>query len=328
MSYCCFIRWNTCRLLLVPLWLIALQGAAQQNLVYNGDFEEYDSCPTNPSFPGDLQIEHCIGWTAPRKEGTSDYFNVCNNPINGGLAGVPHNVISYQHPQNGNGYCGLFTWALNPDGTNYREYIQTKLLNPLEEGKIYKLSFYVSNDGFNYSQEKIGALLGNNSFTETSALPIVAHAQVVNRNGNLTDSLNWMKIEGEFISSGDEEYLTIGYFEHSNQVFDTLNTYGDPFCGMESYYFVDGVELIETTKELPNILTPNKDGVNDVFDIDLYVDKFTVLNRWGNLIFQAENTFPLWDGTNKTGEYVEEGTYYYVIEINHYETTGFIQLIR
>ncbi|WP_430403765.1 gliding motility-associated C-terminal domain-containing protein [Fluviicola sp.] len=312
----------------ILLFLFVNQSHAQQKLVYNGDFEEYDSCPTNPSFPGDLQVEHCTGWTAPRKLGTSDYFNVCNNPINGGLAGVPQNLSGYQYPLNGNGYCGFFAWSLDQNGTSYREYLQTKLLKPLEGGKIYSLTFYVSYYGGHLSVEKIGALFSNNSFTEQTASPIVANPQIINKNGILSDSLNWMKIQGKFISSGNEEFLTFGYFVDSLQVFDTLNTYNDPLCGMESYYFVDGVELIETAEELPNIFTPNNDGKNDFFITEFWVEKFSVLNRWGNLISVTNNSQPYWDGRDLRGNEMVEGMYFYIIEIGEFKQTGFIQLIR
>lgn len=82
--------------------------SAQQNLVYNGDFEIYDTCPVNISTPGDLQIEHCLGWTAPTKLGTSDYFNVCNNITFAYQAGVPKNFFGYQQSFQGNGYSGFY----------------------------------------------------------------------------------------------------------------------------------------------------------------------------------------------------------------------------
>jgi len=57
--------------IIIFLLLFCCEAKTQTNLVYNGDFEIYDTCPLNPSTPGDLQIEHCLGWTAPRKLGVS-----------------------------------------------------------------------------------------------------------------------------------------------------------------------------------------------------------------------------------------------------------------
>lgn len=301
---------------------------AQQNLVYNGDFEEYDSCPTNPSFPGDLQVEHCTGWTAPRKLGTSDYFNVCNNPINGGLAGVPNNIVSYQYPRSGDGYCGFFAWSLNPDGTSYREYLQTNISGKLEAGKMYHLSFYVSYDGFNYSLKQIGALLSGNSYSEISSQAIIVTPQIVNQNNHLTDSLNWMKIEGKFIASGSEQFLTFGYFEDTLGAVDTLNTFNSNFLLYQSYYYIDDVELTKIEEDLPNIITPNNDGINDIYTTEFWVEKFSVLNRWGNLVSVTNNSQPYWDGRDFRGNEMVDGMYFYVIEIGEFKRTGFIQLIR
>ena len=63
---------------------------SQQNLVYNGDFEEYSSCPLSESgpFQNPKEIEKCIGWKAPTYA-TSDYFNFCaTNPT----ISIPNNL--------------------------------------------------------------------------------------------------------------------------------------------------------------------------------------------------------------------------------------------
>jgi len=73
--------------------------------------------------------------------------------------------------------------------------------------------------------------------------------------------------------------------------------------------------------ELPNVFSPNGDGVNDVFrplpgwrfvqSIDLYV-----YNRWGQVVYRSIVPSIDWDGTSMQGVPVEEGTYYYRIRIN------------
>ena len=81
------------------MMLFCCEAKTQTNLVYNGDFEIYDTCPKNISTPGDLQIEHCLAWTAPTKLGTSDYFNVCNNSTLNKFAGVPKNFLFANHQE-------------------------------------------------------------------------------------------------------------------------------------------------------------------------------------------------------------------------------------
>lgn len=53
----------------VPMVIAFSVGA--QNLVPNGDFEDYTQCPDYVS-----QIDRAVGWFRPT-EGTSDYLHAC-----------------------------------------------------------------------------------------------------------------------------------------------------------------------------------------------------------------------------------------------------------
>lgn len=308
---------------------VTFNTSSAQNLVYNGDFEIYDTCPTNISTPGDLQIEHCTGWSAPTKLGTSDYFNTCNTTYS---CSIPQNFFGYQQPYNGNGYCGFYAWVINNENGvdfSYREYVQTQLQQPLVAGNKYQFSFFVSCSGYNYAVEKIGALFSANNFNANTFSPIVANPQVVNQNGIITDSLGWTKIEGEFIADGGEKFLTIGYFEDSLTVFDTLwidTLWRSP----NSYYYVDGIELIEVEFEviIPNIYTPNGDNNNDLFVLNFPYEKVEIYNRWGEVIFESTNNEAFWNGRTTSGNEVPEGTYYYIITTKENTYKGFIQLLR
>jgi gliding motility-associated-like protein len=72
--------------------------------------------------------------------------------------------------------------------------------------------------------------------------------------------------------------------------------------------------------ELPNIFTPNGDGVNDVFKAirNEYSGLFTIkiFNRWSTVVFESNDPNFEWDGNNqKTGQPCPDGTYYYVAEL-------------
>lgn len=325
----------------IHIFLLLIIGATSfnaQNLVFNGDFELYDSCITNISTPGDLQIERCTGWTAPTKLGTSDYFNVCNNVVPFKPAGVPKSSLGYQQAFNGNGYSGFVPWAIIQGTTNvsYREYLQTQLQQPLIAGNEYHFSFFVSYWGASYSVEKIGALFSSDNFNANTFSPIVATPQVINTNGIITDSLNWTKIEGDFFATGGELFLTIGYFEDSLTMTDTLNTYNEAFVLPVSYYFVDGSELIDITHDnpldndsiiIPNVITPNGDGINDLFQLNSPVVTTEVFNRWGQRIFISYND-AFWDGRTTSGIESPEGTYYYIIVTEKEIYKGYLQLLR
>lgn len=88
----------------------------------------------------------------------------------------------------------------------------------------------------------------------------------------------------------------------------------------EMTIFVNKERLIR----IPNVFTPNGDGLNDYFTAynikaALEIDKVLIFNRWGELIYK-ENNIPLgdlskgWDGTFK-GIRVNPGVYVYLFEI-------------
>lgn len=86
---------------------------------------------------------------------------------------------------------------------------------------------------------------------------------------------------------------------------------------------------------IPNVFTPNGDGVNDVFWISssgLEDYHIQIFNRWGNLIFETTATEIIWDGTTPTGKEVQAGTYYYVLKAasttRDYSRKGYITLLK
>jgi gliding motility-associated-like protein len=94
---------------------------------------------------------------------------------------------------------------------------------------------------------------------------------------------------------------------------------------------------------LPNVITPNNDGRNDVFrplPCPRFVRSvtFRVRNRWGQLVYESEgDIFLNWRGTRNDGSELPAGTYYYeaLVSFNRLnredETrtiTGWVQIIR
>ncbi|MCY7410535.1 MAG: gliding motility-associated C-terminal domain-containing protein, partial [Chitinophagales bacterium] len=72
-------------------------------------------------------------------------------------------------------------------------------------------------------------------------------------------------------------------------------------CG----YYSDSIKIdfhnCISCVNMPNVFTPNYDGLNDVFKpiYDCNAGEFTmkIFNRWGQLIFQSTNIEDGWDGT-------------------------------
>ncbi|MCW3084545.1 MAG: hypothetical protein JWP12_1911 [Bacteroidetes bacterium] len=299
---------------------------AQTNLVYNGDFEIYDTCPIGPSVPWDHQITHCLGWDTPTGA-TSDYLNVCNT----GLVGVPSNGIGYEYARSGNGYCGFL--AMDLSSGIWMEYIQSKLSQPMLSGHTYQVSFYVSlSDYSQYAVSNIGAYLSNTAISRTDTYPFSYYSpQIKNPAGSfITDTTGWVLISGDFKANGNEQYITIGNYSDSTLENDTLEI--QPSSTPNSYYYVEDVSIIDLEDALPisNVFTPNNDGINDLFFITGIEegDKYTIYDRWGLKVFEGSYNIG-WDGKTSAGINCNNGVYYYISEQKSKQTKkGFIQLLR
>ncbi|MFN5910611.1 MAG: gliding motility-associated C-terminal domain-containing protein [Bacteroidota bacterium] len=85
------------------------------------------------------------------------------------------------------------------------------------------------------------------------------------------------------------------------------------------------------TINVPNVITANADGVNDFFIVEGLKPNtaLTVVNRWGNVVYETPNYTNDWDGTDLTGQKLLEGVYTYVLTPeNDKPKHGFIHLIR
>jgi len=84
---------------------------------------------------------------------------------------------------------------------------------------------------------------------------------------------------------------------------------------------------------LPNVITPNGDGFNDVFEpkvagADLIVSARTVIfNRWGNILHDTDDPLIHWDGKSKMTKLdCPPGTYFYITDITYIGEAGEEQL--
>ena len=87
--------------------------------------------------------------------------------------------------------------------------------------------------------------------------------------------------------------------------------------------------IIESCEfEIPNIFTPNNDGVNDYFvikGIEQIPIRIIIFNRRGVKVFESNNYHNEWDGEN-----LADGVYYYVVREKKTNKlyTGFVQILR
>ena len=247
------IRWT---FLAIILGLISVSTAQEapalsSNLVFNPSFEEYRECPRKIDALGTLTIVDA--WFQPTA-GSADYYNVCGSRD----CGVPKNKLGIQDAHFGNGFCGIYC-----SKTDYREYLQTQLKEPLRAGELYRVSFYVSLSEYSsgavatigalFTEDRVGdtvrSVLMNKEVRHlapniSQTVASYFEPQVVNDYDRvLTDTKAWMQISGVFAAKGGERFMTIGNFfpaAHSNVVdLDSL-TYLLP----GAYYYIDDVSVV------------------------------------------------------------------------------------
>jgi outer membrane protein OmpA-like peptidoglycan-associated protein len=211
---------------------------SSQNLIKNPSFEAFENCPERlGNFDADV-----VSWSTPT-DGSTDYFNACSTTM-----GTPKNFNGEQPSDFGKGYAGLYIYA--PD--DYREYLQAELARPLEEGKEYHISFFVSlAERSDFAVKEFGVLFAKNKLK----IPIkkeLSKRHWYRQKGNAyhyleigytnfySDTQDWIRVNTRFIAKGTERCMILGNFENNvrTRKFETKRN-----AQQGAYYYVDRVEV-------------------------------------------------------------------------------------
>ncbi len=95
-------------------------------------------------------------------------------------------------------------------------------------------------------------------------------------------------------------------------------TVSDPNgCNLELSVTVTVVE--DFNLGIPNLISPNGDGINDVwniFNVETYPGtSVMIFNRWGSKVWESSDYQNDWNGTAENGNELPDGTYFYVIQV-------------
>ena len=86
-----------------------------------------------------------------------------------------------------------------------------------------------------------------------------------------------------------------------------------------------GSAFAQTKVTMPNIITPNDDGVNDVFRISTEgFDELTctIYNRSGEVVYRFYGINGSWDGYTHAGVKVSAGVYFVYLEVGASDGTS------
>jgi gliding motility-associated-like protein len=123
-------------------------------------------------------------------------------------------------------------------------------------------------------------------------------------------------------------YTIAGTYTVTEVVF---NQFGCPDTFKRVITFNEGILI-------PNVFTPDGDGVNDVWYIpnsgmkSFHVE---IYNRWGEKVFETTADEIRWDGRSTSGQLLNDGTYYFTLKAflrspsgeKDYSTSGYVTLL-
>jgi gliding motility-associated-like protein len=193
----------------ILLWL-AGQPLSAQELIPNGGFETYRTCPRQ-----DNLLSEATPWYNPNRA-TPDFYNQC----------LPLQQIELP-PHTGQGLGRLFL------DNGWAEYMATPLKKPLEAGKCYAFEMYISTPTPpRYLPGTMGAYFSPDPLTGPDKTLFAVQPRILDAPQKSVNSrFKWERIGGTFKANGGERFVTIGSFV-------TLPKF------LESYYiFLDDISL-------------------------------------------------------------------------------------
>lgn len=156
---------------------------------------------------------------------------------------------------------------------------------------------------------------------------------------NVSDELNnKFTIEVDTINDGLAIQICFdvkcNFVEYENLKFDVLVS--DNSCpipkldSLEVMLNLNGLKEGDPFKSIPNVFSPNADGINDSFYVkgelpNECIEDFNIkiYNRWGKLLYESNDFAFKWQGDG-----YDPGVYFYVVRINKQERTGNIMLLH
>ena len=211
-----------------------LKFSVGQNLVPNGDFEQYWGCPTH-----DDELDSAKFWFEPTI-GTSDYYNQCSS----GDVNVPNAIFGYQQANSGVAFAGI---ALLRQGLpSFREYLETSFTPAtysLDSNVCYHFEMYLNLGNIShYTSYNIGVYFSDTIITGINYYHNLPYTAQITMSGNILDTLNWTLVSGNYLAHGGEKYLIIGNFD-TDLFYDTIPV-SSTGNWLGAYVYIDDVSLV------------------------------------------------------------------------------------
>lgn len=165
---------------------------------------------------------------------------------------------------------------------------------------------------------------------------LIIQGQIVQIAANLVGGTTPTSWQWEPAVAVDCPTCQVVYANPQQSAIFSCTAYTDFKCSDVDFVYVKVRACDESLFTLPNIITPNNDGLNDVFQFTyegLTAFKYIrVYDRWGRMMFETSDPDNTWDGTYN-GVVCDPGVYVYAIDIicingEYGVVSGNITLIR
>jgi len=215
-------------------------------------------------------------------------------------------------------------------GTWSGNHITSNIINIDSTGNPITVSYVVGNS---FCSDSITAMLNFGTVKAAFELtPSNGFAPLDVTTTNLSTNANtYFWTFGNGLTSYDFEPTPRFLYEGTYNVW--LNAISIDGCKDSTF---KEVTTVSAGDFIPNSFSPNNDGINDSFHpvITKYTDEyqFTILDRWGKVLFETKTQTDSWDGTSNN-EILPIGVYIYMINFKsgknyYYYYNGTITLIK
>jgi gliding motility-associated-like protein len=266
------------------LLLLFFCNLYSQNYVLNPSFEQITSCPDTY-----FEISKSPPWFSPYCESTTIgshgqavlYTSVF--PCNNSQTNVPKNDFCNQSAHTGSSYAGIIVLSSIQLYAENRQYLETKLTQPLQAGNKYYFSmFYSLPPGDYYHPFEKDICFNTNSlgvyFSEDvidnhpNCQPMLLSPHITATNTQITPADKWYELSGCYTAKGNEQYITMGNFARNL----TSDCTGKDSVGY--YLLIDDVTVTPSVNKLTDTVLCS--GKNWSIDAQTFRDEYNYLTGW------------------------------------------------
>ena len=271
-------------------------------------------------------------------------------------------ALNYVNPTTGDNYTVeynyTYNWQADPETEKEIDNAAQPIIEPAVEETTYELELVAFNGAhsmsgsFTYSdpiaveadftfnvtdREHPNEIPENDEFTDlttyTGSAEIIVLLNDSSKGFNKSYKIEFTSDDGEEKPAEDDLIEIV--FDELGSYYMTVTVKND-ISGCSDSQELGPIDVEEIFVDVPNVFTPDGDGINDKF-MAVYSSvktfKMVIFNRWGRKVFQTTNPGEAWDG-KIGGKKAAEGVYFYVITAEgfnkgeHRKLEGPVHLLR